>query len=120
MLDKFTSLLKPPYNKSKIIRIALFVAALLWLVARCSQSGPVGLELSTRFNGTVLYINNIGSGPIKINGITVNDRADCVVGTPSPLPANIKVGEGILATSDCRIVRAVVDTDQGSGTYTFR
>jgi hypothetical protein len=76
-------------------------------------------------DGLALLVLNVGTKPITIRSMTVNDRADCTVerisyGTgPNPLPAKLKVGDKIMLLSSCRVIRASVQTDQGSNTYSF-
>lgn len=76
-------------------------------------------------DGLGLLVLNVGTKPITINSMTVNDRADCTVermsfGTgPNPLPAKLNVGDKIMLLSSCRVIRAFVRTDQGSNTYSF-
>lgn len=83
----------------------------------------IGAILAT--DGLGLEVLNVGTKPITVSAVTVNDRIDCKVqrmslGTdPNPFPAELKVGDKIMLFSTCRIIRAAVGTDQGSNTYSF-
>jgi hypothetical protein len=73
-------------------------------------------------DGKAMAIVNTGTKPIKITKITINDRADCspsrIIG-PNYEKSPIQIGDKITLISLCLIVRADVETDQGSGTYSF-
>jgi hypothetical protein len=83
----------------------------------------IGAILAT--DGLGLEVLNVGTKPITISAVTVNDRVDCKVqrmslaNDPNPFPAELKVGDKIMLFSTCRIIRAAVGTDQGSTTYSF-
>jgi hypothetical protein len=78
--------------------------------------------------GKALDITNVGSTPITITKITINDRADCPIHfafnddiTKQPNPkGKLDVGEKATYSSSCRIIRAKVETDQGSETFSFQ
>jgi hypothetical protein len=91
----------------------------------------VDLELVRRdlfdaaHDGKVLEMTNVGSKPVKLIRITVNDRIDCSVSRLSfvdsspPFPTVMKIGDQLSLVSSCQIVRVTVETDQGSNTYSF-
>jgi hypothetical protein len=76
-------------------------------------------------DGKVLEVINVGSKPITLIKIGVNERSDCkisrfsLVNDSSPLPAELKIGDKLMLISSCRIIRTTFDTDQGSSTYSF-
>lgn len=101
-----------------------------------SQKGAYGPD-----DGMALEVINVGTTPIIIRGLLINDRTDCLVSTrqqefdrmgrigsgEKPNPANdlfqgatISVGDRITYIGSCRAIRAKIDTDQGSSTFTFR
>jgi hypothetical protein len=109
-----------------------------------SNASAVELEVTRKGEGALEGLNieiiNVDTKPIKITKITVNDRPDCGLRTYAqtgrfgmPLAgkerdpvadqfqeSNLKVGDGVLYVGACRIIRATVETDLGSQTYTFR
>src|ERR1700722_9690626 len=91
-------------------------------------------------DGHAVEITNVGTKPITITKVTINDRSDCSVQTlaqvfdsngrsasgAKPDPKNdqfssstFNVGDRVSYISSCRVIRATVDTDQGTGTYSF-
>jgi hypothetical protein len=109
-------------------RIILGVLLGLLLIAKIITSyDPVALDVSVRYNR--LKIGNVGSKPIKITGVEINQRTDCTVTLPLGLftdpnklefsTRELKVGDEIELVSTCKIVRALVETDQGSESYSF-
>ena len=135
-----------PKSRWRWWKIILVIIGLAWLILGVLNSyRPVqlGLKTSGAFSGddgkAIQSVNN-GEKPITITGMTVNDRDDCKVTTPSqeydragrlgsfakPDPANdvfkssiLKVGDTTSYISSCRVVRVTVETDLGSTTYTF-
>jgi hypothetical protein len=78
--------------------------------------------------GNSVEILNVGTKSVKIVGMSINHRADCTINGFSiftegikkpPLPAEIKVGEKLNIWSSCLIVRATIETNYGSNTYSF-
>ena len=131
----------------KKTRIALFTVGILWLSFRAlshldlSALGSPDLTVRLDYSNVVM-VTNTGSKPVTIKGVTVNDRPDCKAwtnevggtvvkgGAMSPdlrvgaerkfVPKELKVGDHLMVLIDgCNVVRAEVETDQGSGTYTF-
>jgi hypothetical protein len=76
-------------------------------------------------DGRVLELTNTGSKPVIIVGMTINDRTDCKISRfsfvdGSPLfPSTLKIGDQVSFVSSCQIIRVMVDTDQGTETYSF-
>jgi hypothetical protein len=74
-------------------------------------------------------LGNVGSRPIKITGVEINQRTDCTVTVPLGMftdpnklafsPRELKVGDEMELVSTCKIVRAQIEPDQGSGIYSF-
>lgn len=92
-------------------------------------------------DGKGVEVINVGTKPIAITKITINDRADCSVNTLGQAfdkmgrlqsgvqanPANdqfrsetLAVGEKATYLSSCLIIRAEVETDSGTATYSFK
>jgi hypothetical protein len=79
-------------------------------------------------DGRVLEITNVGERPIKLTNLKVNDRPDCTVyrldailGNAQPLfPSTLNVGDKLSISGSCQIIKATVETDQGSNFYSFR
>jgi hypothetical protein len=117
-----------PKNKWRWLRIAAGIIVGGFLIIRLvgSASSPE-LQL-TRMgafmndDGKAIAIVNTGTKPIKITKITINDRVDCshsrIMG-PDYEKLPIQIGDKITLISSCLIVRADVETDQGSGAYSF-
>jgi hypothetical protein len=113
------------WRRLKIILGVLF--GLLLLAKIFTSYDPVNLDVSVRYNR--LKLGNVGSKPIKITGVEINQRTDCTVALPLGVftdpnkldfsPRELKVGDEIELVSTCKIVRALVETDQGSETYSF-
>src|SRR5882672_11409258 len=116
------------------------------LVKIVSSYNPVELELAlkganSRDDGKAVELTNVGAKPIALTKITINDRADCVVSTmgqtfdrigriqsgAKPDPSNdqfkgatLGVGDKTTYISSCRIIRATIETDGGTNSYTFK
>lgn len=73
-------------------------------------------------DGKRLRIVNVGSKPIKIVKVTVNERDDCRVWRfhdADYVPVDLKVGDRLNLFSGCRVIRALIHTDQGAQAYSF-
>jgi len=124
-------------TRFKKTRIILFTIAILWigsrLLSHLSDLASPDLIIQKN-NNNVIILTNKGSKPVTIRGATVNGRSDCKTGTTSlgesngyavigPLrfePTVLKVGDQLeVYTAGCNVIRAEVETDQGSETYTF-
>ena len=120
---------KPKWRWLKIT-VGIIAAGFLPIVIVGSSNSP-DLELVRRDlfdaarDGRVLEITNTGKKPLKIVGMKINDRSDCSISRlsfiegRSPFPLTLKIGDELSLMSSCQIVRATVDTDQGSETYSF-
>lgn len=135
-----------PKSRWRWWKVLLIICGSGWLILGLLNSyRPVQLGLRTTGaftgdDGRAIQIVNNGEKPITITSMTVNDRDDCKVTTPAqeydragragslmrPDAANdafkgstLKVGDTATYISSCRVVRATVETDLGSATYTF-
>jgi len=119
-------------RKWRWLKTILGILAAGFLVVRILGSyNPMDLELDRRdlfdaaHDGKVLEMTNVGSKPVKLVRIAINDRPDCNVSRlsfvdNSPLfPSILKIGDKLSLLSSCQVVRATVETDQGSSTYSF-
>jgi uncharacterized membrane protein len=119
-------------SKWRWLKIIVGSVAALFVVIRLLGTNSLELELTRAEmwpgdGGKALDITNVGSKPITVTKITINDRADCSVRfafnddiTKQPNPkGTLDVGEKVTFSSSCRIVRARVETDQGSEVYSF-
>ena len=121
--------------KAKWWKFAIVILAAGFLLLRLlvSISDSVDLELRRRDlfdaarDGKVLEITNVGRKPITLVSLTINDRADCkvyrldaILGNSKPLfPSVLNVGDKVSISGTCQIIRATVETDQGSKSYSF-
>jgi hypothetical protein len=120
---------KPNSRKQwRWILLGCCLLGFVWIAKVIDAYDPsVNLEAAVRYNHIV--IGNMGSKPIKIMGVEVDDRADCTIHLPLTLftdPNNLefsarelKVGDEIELVSSCKIIRTTIATDQGSATYSF-
>jgi hypothetical protein len=101
---------------------------LIAVILAVNESSGVKLELTRRNmfdileDGRAIEIVNAGTKPIKIAKIIINDRADCSAepfGGYDYKTTAMKVGDKFTVVSSCLIIRANVETDQGSETYSF-
>ena len=120
--------------KAKWWKFAIAILAGGFLLLRLLASiNSVDLELrrtdlfDAARDGKVLEITNVGRKPITLVSLTINDRADCkvyrldaILGNNKPLfPALLNVGDKVSISGTCQVIRATVETDQGSSTYSF-
>ncbi|MDO8396551.1 MAG: hypothetical protein Q7T45_01905 [Bradyrhizobium sp.] len=123
-----------PRSKWRWLKITIgIVAAGFLAIGIIGSYNPVELELRRRDlfdaarDGKVLEITNVGRKPIKLVSLTINDRPDCnvhrldaILGNSKPLfPSTLDVGDKVSISGSCQIIRAAVETDQGSKTYSF-
>jgi hypothetical protein len=126
------SVASKPKSKWRWLKIAIgTIAAGFLAIGILGSYNPVDLELVRRdlfdaqHDGKVLEMTNTGSKPVKLIRITINDRPDCTIYRlsfvdNSPLfPATLKIGDRVALASSCQIVRATVETDLGSNSYSF-
>jgi hypothetical protein len=131
-------------TRYKKIRIVLFTIAVLWIGSRLlSYLSALGSpDLAVQLGDyNSLTLTNTGSQPVTIKDVVVNGRSDCKTytaflggkrvtsglaegmvsgGVPTFVPTELKVGDQLhVSTRDCNVVRAEIETDQGSATYTF-
>jgi hypothetical protein len=118
---------KPKAKRWKFVIAAL--AGGFLLLRLLASINTVELEvrrIDLFHDGKVLEITNLGKKPINVTGITANDRDDCklkklvfIQGQDDSYPIPLKVGESERFSGNCRLVRATIETDQGSNTYGF-
>ena len=139
-------LLKPK-RKWRWLKIVVGLSAGLFLIlSLVGTANSPKIEVTQKGayspnDGMALDVVNVGTLPITIKRIMINDRTDCLVSTRAqefdrlgrigsglkPNPANdlfqvatISVGDTVTYIGSCRVIRATIDTNQGSSTYTFR
>lgn len=110
-------------GKVILILVAL-VAAINFLADLHGPPLRVTQAPATLLAPAVVMIVNEGQKKIDIKQITVNDRPDCQVrlGIEQKTivdPIGLSVGDQLLFSTNCNVVRVHIDTDDGSGTYTF-
>lgn len=102
---------------TKSILVVLVVLVVGFNAARwIASQASVDLVITDR--GILgIWIKNIGSTPVEIRHVTINDRPECT----RPQPAKIvKVGDIVAWPSECfSKARATIKTDQGDYTYSF-
>lgn len=91
-------------------------------------------NLFTRTDGLIIEVINVGTKPIRLLNISINDRSDCSAKTPmqmhdqlfAPESRNVafaartlNVGDRASYNSNCLIVRAKIQTDRGSAMFSF-
>jgi hypothetical protein len=123
-----------PRHKWRWLRITVgMVGAGFLAIGILGSYNPIDLELRRRDlfdaarDGKVLEITNVGRKPITLVSLTINDRPDCnvyrldaILGNSKPLfPSILNVGDKVSISGSCQIIRATVETDQGSNTYSF-
>jgi hypothetical protein len=65
----------------------------------------------------LLKIQNVGTKPIHLQDIVINDRKDCRFVNATPRGNILNVGDSILLVSECEAVRVTITTDDGPSTY---
>jgi hypothetical protein len=120
--------LAEPKKKWGRWRVALIVIAGVVFIFRLISSSP-DLELTRTGllfdgDGYAVEIVNTGSKTTTIKAVQINDRTDCSVVSGMMQgdefkPVSLKIGDKLTLISSCRIIRVNVETDTGSGTYSF-
>lgn len=110
-----------------IIAIAIVVACTTLAVVGLPGS-DLGLKVEINSGSlTGVVVTNVGTRPITIRSITINNRKECAesmklyanaLAIPS-LPRTIDVGDMTGVLSSCQVIRATIDTDRGSAEYNF-
>ena len=145
--NNIQSLLKPSsrrwrwwYTLSTVLSVIVIIAIFFTAIAIFFPAINIPIEPSVELElirkgllfeeqGNAVEIVNVGSKPVKITGMSINDRVDCTInGTAlfsegidkKPLPAELKVGDRLAIWSSCRIIRVTIETGIGSNTYSFR
>lgn len=106
---------------------------LLFLFVRHAINSTPNIELEVqrtdstfRNDGQAIQIVNIGTKPLTVTKVIVNDRPDCPTTSAAEMlgqkPTNgysLNIGDKLFLRSTCQVVRATIETDQGSATYSF-
>lgn len=66
--------------------------------------------------GNIIKVLNVGDKEVTVLAVSFNDRPDCRLNEKQ---VTLKVGESMIFPSGCRIVRADIETDQGTASFTF-
>jgi hypothetical protein len=97
------------------------------------------LNIQKSSNSNDVIVLNVGSEPVMVLGVTINDAINCRTGTAfverldtihdglTFVPRELKAGNQLLVYNrlgtsrheGCRLIRAELVTDQGSETFTF-
>jgi hypothetical protein len=123
------------------ICVALFLAVSLLGISNSPKLELRRIGAYLADDGKMIEITNVGTKPVTITKVTINDRSDCSVQTLAQVfdstgrmasgakpdakndqfsSSTFKVGDKVSYASSCRVIRATVDTDQGTGTYSFQ
>jgi hypothetical protein len=123
-------------NEKKFFWVLGAVGAAIALLVLAYAIGT-DVELDVRVtSGNFINITNVGSTPLTIRKISINERRECLAGSfmeqlarmeghsefrdkNNSLPRKLQVGDDMQVGSDCTVVRITFDTDLGSATYTF-
>lgn len=103
--------------------VGLTVATLITRASDQLQVRRIGFVLGD--DGAGLEIVNTSLGPLVINNVRVNERADCVtypffgLAKDGKFPVNLKVGDKMIIGGSCRVIRTQIITDKGSASYSF-
>jgi hypothetical protein len=113
---------KPAGSKQKWLSVIVPTIVLLLVFVPDNNESGLKLELSP---SGFLVMKNVSTQPIKIMDISFNDRADCkprvglLSASPFKSPTDLKVGDFLLLSSTCALVRTTIQTDKRSFTYHF-
>jgi hypothetical protein len=120
-------------SKRKCTSVKIIVGAIagsFLVIALLGSTNSPSLEVRRRDaiirdDRQELEVLNVGTKPLTITKIAINERDDCSVhrypltNDVRPLPAELKVGDRLILYSSCQVIRAAIETDQGSNTYSF-
>ena len=70
----------PPTAWPRLKIILGVLLGLLLIATIITSHDPVNLDVSVKYNR--LKLGNVGSRPIKITGVEINERTDCTVTLP--------------------------------------
>ena len=122
-----TSNVKPKrkwgWLKTSLAVIATVVFAFKILNSLAVSASPIQLEVRrtgayTDAAGNVLKVLNVGSKPITITNVTINERQECRQNQKFK-SVTLKVGDEQFFAGSCYIVRATIETTDGSESYSF-
>jgi hypothetical protein len=103
--------------------VGLTVATLITRASDQLQVRRIGFVLGD--DGAGLEIVNTSPGPLVINNVRVNERADCEtfpffgLEKEGTFPVSLKVGDKVIIGGSCRVIRTQIITDKGSASYSF-
>ncbi len=119
-------------SNSKIIALAA-VATFIFVVL-LALNGENSLSLTVQVVphplAQIVEVTNSGNKPITIQNITVNERKECtnnkmhkdlsIMFGGGVFPVKLGVGDSTRISSGCAVIRALIESDLGSETYTFK
>ena len=129
-----SELLKSIPRQAKIAAVVVVLIAGFWGVSKFSSAGlggDVDLPLQVYSQNNMITIQNRGDRPITINGVGINNLAECtpkqltdqLIGNPvgnfPQKPQMLRTGEKGVWITSCNTVKATISTDQGSEVFTF-
>lgn len=102
----------------------------LVLIATLLSGGSPDLRVSVtgRAGFQALHVQNIGTKPVTIKSITINERKECqprsIINLDNPAavfaPERLDIGNSTFWATGCHVVRVEIATDQSRGTYRFK
>jgi hypothetical protein len=114
-----------PYAKPKsrrALKVFIGICAGVFLLANLLKigTGPkLEVERTGFFHqGNIIKVLNAGDKEVTVLAVSFNDRPDCRLNEKQD-SVMLKVGESMIFPSGCRIVRADIETDQGTASFTF-
>jgi hypothetical protein len=112
---------KPRWSWWKITLAVIFCA--VFVLKILGSYKPIELEvrrtgLINAATGNMIEVLNVGGKPITITNVTINERTDCRQNQKSE-SVTLKVGENTFFSGTCFIVRATIETSDGSASYSF-
>ena len=111
---------KPKSRRGIKIFIGICAAVILAVnLIKIATTPRLEVERTGFFHqGNIIKVLNVGDKPITIGAVSFNDRADC---SPQEKRGSVvlNVGENTTFSSSCQIIRANIETDQGSASYSF-
>ncbi|MCK1364072.1 hypothetical protein [Bradyrhizobium sp. 62] len=104
------------------LKILIGVCAAMLLLANLLKIGggpKLEVERTGFFHqGNIIKVLNVGDKEVTVLAVSFNDRPDCRPNEKQE-SVTLKVGESMIFPSGCRIVRADIETDQGTASVTF-
>jgi hypothetical protein len=119
-------------SNSKIIALAAVATLIFIVMLALSSEDSLSLTVQVVPNplAQIVVATNSGSKPITIQNITVNERKECtsnkmlrdlsVMFGGGIFPVKLGVGDSTRIAAGCTVVRVLIESDQGSETYSFK